>query len=686
MEKQLNHYINKAVCFEEAGYVEEALQLCEKCRQTFPEYEDEICLEIAKMNFRNGNWEQALLQFIMLYEKTGSMDIYELVLQAYYGSRQEEFEDQYARNCSLLEKYRHFYGSELKKEIRYYPLYAGSDYIWFCDADDKRFQTLKRTREMPHEQLDDVCVAGNLMWIEDIKLLEEISRKINPFMDMENALLLVYQNDSWELLLQIMDLRDLLELDRIVFCDNIQSLQNCIVHGGVMQPQKLISGSMSDEIETALNDAIRQIAELEKKYRMEAFAYYKKNSHKILEHIQQKKARILFTVSRFTTALQYHIRDCREAAEKAGCQTELKIEKDRLLTDHRPLSFLKKIAEFRPDIIFIIDHFRHERLEYMDGLDEIVWVNWIQDPLNNIMDKSIPPKLGPRDVILSHYTTWKEFWDVGYDARRVIQAPVPANQNLYKRYELTQEETELYGCDLCFVCHGSDVQGHIEEVLEQCPEKAREPISEVYKGYFNFVYETGRFFYSKIEFSRYISGVLERCYEIVLSRGGVDWLAEDMYKQYNQRVYRQVLVDWLLDAGFKKIKLWGKDWQKYSRYADYAMGVAENGETLSKIYQSSKIVVGNNVHTTAAARAWEAMLSGAFYMSNYIPPEEDAVDIRKIIKANEELVMFYDKEDFLQKTEYYLTHEKERQKMIEIGRRAALERMTYDSLMNRVME
>ncbi len=168
--------------------------------------------------------------------------------------------------------------------------------------------------------------------------------------------------------------------------------------------------------------------------------------------------------------------------------------------------------------------------------------------------------------------------------------------------------------------------------------------------------------------------------------GGVDWLAEDMYKQYNQRVYRQVLVDWLLDAGFKKIKLWGKDWQKYSRYADYAMGVAENGETLSKIYQSSKIVVGNNVHTTAAARAWEAMLSGAFYMSNYIPPEEDAVDIRKIIKANEELVMFYDKEDFLQKTEYYLTHEKERQKMIEIGRRAALERMTYDSLMNRVME
>ena len=159
-----------------------------------------------------------------------------------------------------------------------------------------------------------------------------------------------------------------------------------------------------------------------------------------------------------------------------------------------------------------------------------------------------------------------------------------------------------------------------------------------------------------------------------------------MYLWFNQAVYRQALADWLIDAGYKNIKLWGKDWLRNEKYKQYAMGIAENGETLSKIYQASKIVVGNNIGTTGAARVWESMLSGAFYMSNYIPPEEDAVDIRKILKVNEELVMFYDKTDFLNKVEYYLTHEKERQKMIEIGRKVALKKMTFECLMEKVVK
>jgi len=116
------------------------------------------------------------------------------------------------------------------------------------------------------------------------------------------------------------------------------------------------------------------------------------------------------------------------------------------------------------------------------------------------------------------------------------------------------------------------------------------------------------------------------------------------------------------------------------------MGPAENGEVLSKIYQSSKIVIGNNVGTSAAARAWETMLSGGFYMANYIPPEEDGVDIRKIMKVDEELVMFHEREDLIEKIQFYLTNEKERQRMSLIGHKAALERMTFDKTMQRVIK
>ena len=54
MAEQLNQFLNKAFDFEEQGYVEEAIQLCEKCIQVFPEYENDIKLEIAKMIYRNG--------------------------------------------------------------------------------------------------------------------------------------------------------------------------------------------------------------------------------------------------------------------------------------------------------------------------------------------------------------------------------------------------------------------------------------------------------------------------------------------------------------------------------------------------------------------------------------------------------------------------------------------------------
>ena len=140
-----------------------------------------------------------------------------------------------------------------------------------------------------------------------------------------------------------------------------------------------------------------------------------------------------------------------------------------------------------------------------------------------------------------------------------------------------------------------------------------------------------------------------------------------------------------MDAGYTNIKLWGNGWSDNEKYREYAMGPAENGETLSKIYQASKIVIGNNILTTAAARAWESMLSGAFYLSNYIPENADITDIRKVLEEKD-YVMFHTKEELLEKVSYYLSHEEERLKMVQRGRKAALAKMTYDSLMKRVLD
>ena len=50
--EQLAQYMEKAFIFEESGFLDEAVQLCNKCIQAFPEFKDDIELELAKMCFQ----------------------------------------------------------------------------------------------------------------------------------------------------------------------------------------------------------------------------------------------------------------------------------------------------------------------------------------------------------------------------------------------------------------------------------------------------------------------------------------------------------------------------------------------------------------------------------------------------------------------------------------------------------
>lgn len=73
-------------------------------------------------------------------------------------------------------------------------------------------------------------------------------------------------------------------------------------------------------------------------------------------------------------------------------------------------------------------------------------------------------------------------------------------------------------------------------------------------------------------------------------------------------------------------------------------------------------------------------------MSNFIPTDADVTDIRKILTLGEDVVCFRNREDLLDKVDYYLSHEEERQIMIERGRKIALEKMTFRGLMERVLD
>lgn len=674
-------YLRKMLEFEEKGAGEAALALGEKIAGIFPDDMESILLETGKLKFRMEKDKEALLDFMNAYGVNKNQEIFNLILEAYVLPNQKNNIEQYHHNLELLKEYPYYDNVDPEEEIRFFPVWQDSTLLVCVDMAEKNFAMHTR-REIPKlPGADERYLIQNEMWLETILQCEESCRISQALMSENIPMYLVYDMVYWILFLQLYDLQELMERKRIVFLVGIQSVEEYFLKKENMLPSYLEEGTSQPYIRL-LNQIARQVSLEHDENSKIIEGYYREKKDQIIEHIKSGKPKILFWTSHFTTVLQYHTRDCMQAAERLGCETELLIEKNDL--DRIPIYRIKKtLARLKPDVVFCIDHFRLEHKEYVP--EEVVWITWIQDPMPVVIDPKTPSKLTSRDFVMNHMVTDKKICEIGYGTYHLIDAPIPANHHVYQPYHLTEEELRTYACDICFVCHASDVDHYIIEQVKMYPEELWEAVMSIYKGYQEFACETGTFFYSQEMFESYIQGAFLQHYGKRLKEKNLKYMANDMFTWFNQRVYRQALVDWMLDAGFTNIKLWGNGWLDNEKYKPYAMGPAENGEMLSKVYQASKIVIGNNVISTGAARAWEAMLSGAFYLSNYVPPEADITDLRGVVEEQKDVIMFYDKEDLIQKLHYYLEHEEERQEMIERGRKAALEKMTFDSLMKRAL-
>ncbi len=648
--------------------------------QGLPIDQDKIQRALIEVKFMQGLYEDALYEALSYLQK-GREDgqaILQWLLREYCEPFQAEHQEMFKTNIGHLQKYKYCFGKIGLTD---------SKILWYEDTGKLIFiqgdQISVHTFNFELKGAEGIILLYNLLHLDT--LLEYISETEyhDTLPNYKEPVYLYYDQDVFDALLQCVDFEQVLLSERLVLLIGEEDLEKFFKDLQAIRPNVCL-GCHIESVQNLLNRIFYEKEQNKYKDLEQIKKYYSEAKGQVLERVRSGKPKILFITSIFTSILQYHSRDCRKAAEKMGLATEILIEKDPIYRCF-DIYEISNINHFRPDLIFGINHFRFERT-YLP--QEVVYITWLQDPMPLVMSAETPKKLGSRDFIMNHFTTWKDFKQIGYSDKNLIEAAIPASSDIYQIYDLTAEELDTYACDICLVCHGSDVDAHIDRVIADLKVKDADEdmIRRMYKGYQAYVYETGNFFYSREQFSEFISGTYQQCFGLLLNPEALSYLTSDMYIDYNQRVYRQAMVDWILEAGFTNIKLWGNGWLDSDKYKPYAMGPAENGETLSKIYQASKVVLGNNVLTTSAARAWESMLSGAFYMSNYIPESEDVTDIRRIIEVGQDVIMFYNKQDLIEKLHYYLNHEDERQKMIERGREAALKHMTYDALMQRTLK
>ncbi|SDB60140.1 glycosyltransferase [Butyrivibrio sp. INlla16] len=685
-EDQNNNLFDQSIVsvhtFIEKGFLSEAMQMIGAMEKAFPDKRADLLWEKVYVYEAESDDEEIIKLLIELFEVYHDKNAYTLLDDNYFDRFIPYSQQAYSRNKKLFKDYKFFYG-ESKDLPDWQVFYCGEKLIIAVNRKEKLFKGFVKN-EIDFSRLSRKCTfIENIVFRDQMDLIIEKTQLVGETVGAKNAVYFAFQEWEWEVFMQIGTSYEELCDNRCFFLVGEEGVRKCYSDLETEFPAEHIctcnyESSLYRYVDEIIFDYYKEYDGAKQRIQ----DYYSDEAAKKESEIRirEKKPRILFWTSRFTTVLQYHCKNTMDAAINCGCECRLLKESD----DAKRLTMFKiakVMDEFRPDVIFILDHFRFENGREFPN--NIFYVTWIQDPMPHIMDPSSNSKLIKRDILLNHLFTYKVLADIY--GERLIDAPVPANPNIYKPYEISEEEKQKYSADICFVCHASDVNVWIEETVGRfnMDEKTQNIFRLIFDKYEKMAY-MGEFLYSEEEFRIFIrDGFDEQGY--VLNESAVNLMANETYTWFNQRVFRQVLVDWILEAGFDNIKLWGNGWKTNPKYEKYAMGPAENGEVLSKIYQSSKIVMGNNIVTTAAARAWESMLSGAFYLSNYIPPEHDWCDIHKIMPEGT-VEYFRSKEELIDKLHYFLEHEDERKAVATKCKEGALQRMTFEALMKKLLD
>ncbi len=638
---------------------------------------DELILEALLKSHRDGINKQA---------------IENIVHEHYYIPYQDQHKQNYLSNIDLLRNYSYINSQDYpdfdELSFQFIPVSTSK----FAIYDQKKCEfisdiDLTIQLDVSQCKIKEVYLIKNEFRVDNILAYEKASQDPQPFLWSRTPLFLYYTDiNEFVQYLQLFDFSPVLESNRIVFLFGMEELEQYFSDPQAFIPKRLFNteGGEKDDVAQYILHRNELIQEEVRDLQDRVNSYYNNISmQKLLASIKGGKPHILFVTSRFTTALQYYSRDCALACEKLGIPNQTLVQNSNLHGFNR-LVWLKILNDFKPDIVFCIDFLRYQSPFLPQNM---LFINWVQDDLPNIASREAAASIGPLDFILNAYfSNNKYLLDFGYPSEAIIAAPVGANPYIYKSYSLDQKEQELYGADLFAISNPGNPQKGLDYFLAQISDSPIDNLEKVFKLAYRDMYESfyqEKIIYSHNEYINFIAGHFE-ANDIIASKEVLDTLARVWRDEVGYRICRSIPFEWLHEKAYD-MKLWGSEWVDHPVLNSYAQGVAANGETLSKIINTCKIVIGTNPGMTTHPRAFESILSNSMYIAYRIPEENDWANIRNYLKEDREIVFAHSREDLYAKVDYYLENEAARRKIISGAQKKILEHLTYEALMSRVL-
>jgi hypothetical protein len=310
-----------------------------------------------------------------------------------------------------------------------------------------------------------------------------------------------------------------------------------------------------------------------------------------------KQLKVMGVTSRFTTFLQYSMRDWLAAFEAMGHATQLVIEQ----ADHQAcnaLAVTSACAQFKPDLIVIIDHYRRE----LGGIpDQVPVVMWVQDRLPNIYRPEAGRAQGPMDYTLG-YSRAELTQRHNYPASRFLPAMPAVNEARFAPGQLSVSELDRYRCEVSFVSHCTMPADQIigEAIARDGTPHGKRLLDDIYQR-LTAIYDSGGF----VTHGEILQKIIEQSMAENHLSADVNAVLDLILQRVNNSLFRHQAVRWTAEMGVD-LHLYGKGWESHPEFGRFARGVADNESQLPYIYQASAI----NLQVTPFGAIHQRLLDG----------------------------------------------------------------------------
>jgi hypothetical protein len=327
--------------------------------------------------------------------------------------------------------------------------------------------------------------------------------------------------------------------------------------------------------------------------------------------------RILIPTTRYSTFVRHSSRDLVLAFERAGHTARLLIEPDSS-SRFSSVAYLRELDEFRPDLIVLINYYRHQ----LDPSPIEPWlprnipfITWIQDDMPQLHDAQAQARLGPFDFVAGHIPD--EFRRrLGLDHARVHKTPIVASSEKFHAGGVAPSLRERFECDLAFVSHHGETprQMHARMIAESGGTPLTTRVLEaIFPSLESIAADpmSPRFLES---IRALVDGVVAAHVPDAERR---EPIADGLQRQYAvpivEHFLRHQTLEWAADLARSRgwrLHLYGRAWDTHPRFAEYWKGLVEHGEELRACYRCAAV----HLHVSATAlihqRISECALSG----------------------------------------------------------------------------